>query len=221
MMLTEKKQLDRRVQRTQRLLHEALFSLIHEKNYDSIVVEDILARADIGRSTFYMHFAGKDDLLVSAMRAMLGSAQAPPLPSGSPADQLIWFSLPIFEHIAHHLRAGRAQIGPRGRAVIHEHLQKIVAELVAEAAKKRVQGRLQATGNIPSDLFVAYVASTFVLMLNWWLEHKRALPPGKVDALFRALVLPALAASVEEPSERANSLAAAARSAAGSPGKRR
>jgi hypothetical protein len=49
----EKRVQDRRIQKTQRLLHEALFSLIHEKSYDAIVVKEILDRANVGRSTFY------------------------------------------------------------------------------------------------------------------------------------------------------------------------
>src|SRR5215469_931964 len=47
---------DRRVQRTRDLLHEALGSLIREKPYDEIAVKEILDRANVGRSTFYLHF---------------------------------------------------------------------------------------------------------------------------------------------------------------------
>ncbi len=48
---------DRRVRRTQKLLHRALISLVLERNYDSITIQEILDRADIGRSTFYAHFS--------------------------------------------------------------------------------------------------------------------------------------------------------------------
>ncbi len=53
---------DRRVRRTRELLRSALLSLIQEKGYDRITVQDILDRADIGRSTFYAHYRDKDDL---------------------------------------------------------------------------------------------------------------------------------------------------------------
>jgi AcrR family transcriptional regulator len=59
---------DRRVQRTRRLLHKAFMSLILEKKYESITVQEILDRADVGRSTFYMHFRDKDELLVSGFQ---------------------------------------------------------------------------------------------------------------------------------------------------------
>ena len=67
---------DRRIQKTKSLLHEALGSLIREKPYDAIVVQEILDRANVGRSTFYMHFSDKDDLLVSGIHDMLRSVQA-------------------------------------------------------------------------------------------------------------------------------------------------
>ncbi|MCP4222921.1 MAG: helix-turn-helix transcriptional regulator, partial [Actinomycetia bacterium] len=53
---------DRRVRRTKQRLHEALMSLIVEKGYDKITVQDLIDRADVGRSTFYAHFETKDDL---------------------------------------------------------------------------------------------------------------------------------------------------------------
>src|SRR5262249_41445888 len=50
---------DRRIQRTRNTLREALVSLIREKPYDAIAVTEILERANVGRSTFYMHFRNK------------------------------------------------------------------------------------------------------------------------------------------------------------------
>jgi len=189
---------DRRVQKTQKLLHEALFSLIHEKSYDSIVVKEILDRANVGRSTFYMHFRDKDELLVSGMHDMLRSVQAAALPpSAKRHEKIIWFSLPIFEHIRQHQLAGRATIGARGRAIIHEHLQKTLAELITDNVRKDFQVRRKAAGQIPADLLVQYVASTFILTLNWWVESRSRLSTKEVNDLFRALVLPTLAAALE------------------------
>jgi AcrR family transcriptional regulator len=194
-MLPEKRVKDRRIQKTLKLLHEALFSLIREKDYDSIVVKDILDRANVGRSTFYTHYGDKDELLVSGMHDMLRSVQAPGLPrSAKPDEQIIWFSLPIFEHIHQHRGGGQARIGTRGRAIMHEHLQLVVGELIADQVKKHIQSRRKSPGRMPPDLFVQYVASTFILVLNWWVETRSPLPPKEVNDLFRTLILPTVAA---------------------------
>ena len=63
--------LDRRVRRTRAALTRALVDLVLAKRYRSITVQDLLDRADVGRSTFYSHYRGKDDLLLRSFEAML------------------------------------------------------------------------------------------------------------------------------------------------------
>jgi AcrR family transcriptional regulator len=195
----EKKTQDRRVQKTIGLLHEALGALIREKPYDQIVVQEILDRANVGRSTFYMHFRDKDELLVSGIHDMLESVHAhtEASSSGKPFERILSFSAPVFEHIHQHRHAGAAMMGARGRAVVHEHLQKVVAERITEDVRKHVQGHRKATAKIPHDVLVQYLASTFILVLNWWAERRTPLPPKEADALFRALVVPTLSSVLQ------------------------
>ncbi len=197
MALTERRVKDRRIQKTKDLLHEALASLIREKDYDSIVVKEVLNRANVGRSTFYAHFRDKDDLLVSSIHHLLVAPRLKKVPlSAKPYEKMIWFSLPIFEHIDEHRRSGQAKIGTRGRAIIHEHLRQVLAELIVDEAGKAFQRRRKSARAIPPDLLVQYVASTFILVLNWWVESSM-LGPLEMNDLFRALVLPTLAATWE------------------------
>lgn len=56
-----------RVARTQQALVESLLELIVEKGYDRTTVEDVLRRADVGRTAFYDHFENKQDLLLRRM----------------------------------------------------------------------------------------------------------------------------------------------------------
>lgn len=184
---------DRRVQKTQKLLREALVSLIAEKPYDSIVVKEILDRANVGRSTFYMHFEDKDDLLVSGIFEMLGPVPARPFP-GKGHDQFLWFSLPVFEHHQRHAHAWGDRIGARGRAILHEHLRRVLAKVIQSSMKQEPGAIPKSTGQIPADLMSEYVASTFVLVLNWWLDKKMFLPPREINDRFRKLILPTLSA---------------------------
>ena len=192
-MLPGNRVADRRVQKTQSLLREALASLIREMAYDSISVKEILDRSNVGRSTLYMHFRDKDELLVSGIHDMLRPVQSKGPPSSAKwHEKIIWFSLPILEHVHQHRRTGEARMGTRGRAIIHEHLQKVLVQLIADDVRKEFQGRRKTAGQMPSDLLVQYVASTFILVLNWWVESRSPLPPREVNDLFRALTLPTL-----------------------------
>jgi AcrR family transcriptional regulator len=189
---------DRRIEKTENLLRDSLISLIREKDYDSIAVKEILDRANVGRSTFYMHFRDKDELLVSGIHHMLGPVQSKANQSGEkPHEGFVRFSLPIFEYVDAHRHTSDARMGMRGRAIIHEHLRKVVAELIADHVKKASQGRRRTSGRIPPDLLVSFIASTFILVLNWWVERKSTLSPKDVNELFHAMILPTLAATLE------------------------
>ncbi|MEE0845245.1 MAG: TetR/AcrR family transcriptional regulator [Eggerthellaceae bacterium] len=54
---------DRRIARSKRALRAALIELMEERGLDNISVNDICARADLNRGTFYNHFHDKYDLL--------------------------------------------------------------------------------------------------------------------------------------------------------------
>lgn len=185
---------DRRIQKTTNLLREALVSLIAEKPYDSIVVKEILDRANVGRSTFYMHFQDKDDLLISGIHDMLGPVPSPTRTPGKSHDWILWFSLPVFEHHYRHAHAWGDRIGTRGRAILHEHLRKVLSELITEVMKKELRMGRQSARQISPELISAYLASTFVLVLNWWLDNRMRLHPKEIDDVFRKLTLPTLAA---------------------------
>jgi type II restriction enzyme len=62
---------DRRVERTRELLQKALMELITERGYDSITIQDIVDRANLGRTTFYLHYNSKDELFMSCHEAIL------------------------------------------------------------------------------------------------------------------------------------------------------
>ncbi len=186
---------DRRVRRTRGLLHEALFGLIGEKDYDRISVSEILERANIGRSTFYMHFRDKDDLFASAIQEKLESMRAADPASGNPVGPIMGFSRAVFEHIDSNRAAGGARMGRRGRAILHEHLRTVLARWIRDEMARATRVRARTPRGIPTELVAQHVASTLVLVLDWWVDSDCASSPGEADALFRALVLPALSAA--------------------------
>lgn len=190
---------DRRIRKTQAFLHEALASLIHEKSYDAIVVKEILARADVGRSTFYSHFRDKNALLESGIHDMLrAGVAASPMSATSLVDRLLRFSLPIFEHIERYRGSGRFSAESFDQRVVHEHLRRALVELIADDLTRASRSRPIRRHDLPCDLLARHVASTFLLVLQWWLESGE--PPlcsSRVNDLFRALIVPALTEAIE------------------------
>lgn len=59
--------MDPRVKRSQRALADAMAALLVERTYADITVSDIVARAEVSRATFYLHFGAKEDLLAHVL----------------------------------------------------------------------------------------------------------------------------------------------------------
>ena len=185
---------DRRVQRTRALLHEALGALMREKTYDRISVADILDRAKVSRSTFYLHFRDKDDLLASGMRALLcGFPARQACATADLTEGMVAFSLPLLTHIQQHQRSARAKLGERGRAILHAHLRTVLAEWILQSldGARRSSSRSRRAPLTPA-LLAQHIAATFVLVLHWWLDHDGNASAADADKVFRALVMPLL-----------------------------
>lgn len=187
---------DRRVQRTQRLLHKALMSLILEKKYESITVQDVLDRADVGRSTFYVHFRDKDELLTNGfqyLQSFLESVQeASQGASRNSYERIIGFSLPMFEHALEYRRVNRALLGSGAESVVRRRIHFVLAGIVSRELKLVLQNRKRADVAVSPELLAHFVVSTYTSVLAWWLNSKNPVSPKEIDAAYRRLVLPAL-----------------------------
>ena len=172
---------DRRVHNTRRSLHEALIGLVREKDYDHIAVREILERANVSRSTFYSHFGGKDELLTSGMEQILASADG--------RGSRLSFSLPVFEHHDRHRRSGR--MTRRARRLLHERLRLLIAQQIRCETRRPPLNGDDGEIALPADLRALYIASTFVVVLDWWLDTGSTLAPVQINEMFVALVAPA------------------------------
>ena len=197
--MTEKRA-DRRVQRTRRLLHKALMSLILEKKYESITVQEILDRADVGRSTFYMHFQDKDELLFSGFQYLqnfLESVQptSTTAPGKSSYERIIGFSLAMFEHAHEYRRVNRALLGSTAEAVVRKRIHSVLAGIVWRELNLELQNRKRGKSTVSPELLAHFLVSTFISVLTWWLNGKNPVPPKDIDVAYRQLVLPCLAST--------------------------
>jgi AcrR family transcriptional regulator len=115
-MPTDPKPTDRRVQRTQELLLDALRRLLMEQGYERLTIQEILDRAGVGRATFYAHYSSKDDLMASSIGRLQSSLSAAAQRSGRTR---FGFSLPFFTHLAGHRAIYATTVGnaphPRSR----------------------------------------------------------------------------------------------------------
>ena len=184
--------IDRRVFRTRRMLHKALMSLILRKRYEAITITDICETANVGRSTFYAHYASKDDLKrggLDNLRKRL--AQETLAKSGRMANEPLGFSLAMFEHARDHIDHYKALAGTHGGTVALGHIRQIISDFV----RADVATVDQSLSGIPRDLAVQHIVGAYMSMLTWWLDHGARMPADQIDAAFRRLALHGMMAS--------------------------
>ncbi|MSR06755.1 MAG: TetR/AcrR family transcriptional regulator [Gemmatimonadetes bacterium] len=187
-----KKRTDRRIQRTQRRLKEALIGLIDTRDYDAISISEIVEAADVGRSTFYSHYTSKDDLLFSGFdRWILSLADHPPARVGGSPTRFR-FSLPFLQHVATQKRFAQALIGRAGNAVIRQKTTALLAEVVRRELERMAPGKaLSGDAKQRREAEVHGVVGAFLGVVTWWLGAGDRVIPEVVDRAFQELAGPA------------------------------
>jgi AcrR family transcriptional regulator len=181
---------DRRIRRTRRALQEALIALMTEKDYEAVTVEDIIQRADVGRSTFYNHYTDKEDLLRDNLTRLRSILEQPAVAEPVSRRRPVRFSLPFFRHVYEEQRFARALLGTARGGVVLRQVERLLADVVrAEFADLfGADGPTRA----PQEAVVAYVVGAYLSLLNWWLNAETATSPDEVDRIFQMLVAPGI-----------------------------
>ncbi len=80
-------ELDPRVERSRRVILEAVLDELGEVGYGSLTIEAVAARAGVGKSTVYRHWPGKLELVEDAFRTLKAPVAVPD--QGSLRDRVI------------------------------------------------------------------------------------------------------------------------------------
>ena len=166
------KQLDRRVQRTRKLLRESLISLILEEGYDDISILDITDKANLGRATFYLHFKDKDELLLEVMDQLVVDflEQVPQLTAAHWHLKDTKTIVKLFEFAADHYDLYRILTIGKGGITAARQLQLSIAENV----KDFIQSELEDLGTeavLPIDFIANHFIGSLLAIIYWWLDN--------------------------------------------------
>lgn len=172
---------DLRVRRTRKLLRDALVSLMAERGFEAITVQDLAERAMINRATFYRHYRDKADLLERCMDdvfAELEASLAPPPPVlGRPAWPLLVDNLTLlFEHVAAYAPLYHLLLGERGAGAF---VARARAALAAAGARRWEAMRPALADPLaPPEMTLGFIASAVLGALTWWLEAGQPTDPA-------------------------------------------
>jgi len=184
------KKLDRRVQRTRALLRDALMALIQEKGYDAVTIEEITERANLGRTTFYLHYQSKDDLLLDhhadfTAHLNLDRMSREQLLGNKPQPEMVAFLQEISEGKTVYLAFTRAKdadvIMRNVRQRMMENLQESLLEAFPDAAP-----------HVPLEILTNYLVSAQMSLIDWWITNRTGYEADQIATILHRLQLAAV-----------------------------
>lgn len=177
---------DRRTARTRQALETAFIELLREKHYDSIAIHEITDRANVGRSTFYLHYPSKLDLFLAIY-------QQPHLEPMAASTREVWLGLEPPETLVVFL----AEIKLRGghRTLLPTFANSESAQLLGtlnrlQAKQLEINLRQSFHGlptHIPYEVLAQTIAGLHVWLAGWWVESRNALTAHDMATIIQRL----------------------------------
>jgi AcrR family transcriptional regulator len=179
---------DRRVLRTRNALGDSLVALLQERDFEQITVQDVLDRAGVGRSTFYVHYRDKNDLFLSDVEDFFEMCSSLLSRHNARPERL----LPV-QQVFTHIREMREFYA----AVVRSGKINDVEVLGRGFFARSIEERLQAAGlkmeSVQRSAKAHALAGSFFSLLNWWVDKGMKADPKEMDTLFHQMAWKGLA----------------------------
>ena len=178
--------MDRRQQKTRALIFKAFRTLLSDKKYSSITVQEIIDEANIGRSTFYAHFETKDALLKEMCTEIFDHVFSATLVSEETHD----FSghhddlEDRLTHLLYHLKDNKHDIVGILSCESGELFMGFFKQYLTEMFSKYLY---TFHTQIPSDFILNHLSGSFAQAVLWWIHGNMKCKPEDVAGYFLAL----------------------------------
>jgi AcrR family transcriptional regulator len=182
------RRMDRRVQRTRKLLREALMELILEEGYDAISIQDITDKANLGRATFYLHFKDKDELLLDVMDQFMEDFldQVPQFSQSQWQMEDTKAIAKLFDFAADHYDLYRILIIGSGGITASRKLHQTIAENIKTCIQKEIDEQ-DANPAVPTDFIANHFAGALLATIYWWLDSDLPYSVDEIAEMFQKI----------------------------------
>lgn len=172
---------DRRIEKTRKALKDALVYLIQDKSFESISIQEILDMANVGRSTFYIHYENKFELLHDCFQDFSKQLDANNKIAHSSDENNF---LPVlFSFIDKNRMLAKAFLGKDGNAMLHHPIVDYIHSQVKASLEKLPSPKRPAT--IPVDLAVHCFTCELIGTLRWWLYTGTNSSADEISSYFK------------------------------------
>jgi len=180
---------DRRIRRTQKALGEALIAVALQKGYKNITIQDVTEQADVGYRTYFRHYNGLDELLLSVAQERLDDFYEIfdlPLP-GELIEDPVEFFYEIGQTLFEHIQANEENF----RFLLLDDSTRFVLDPVMTRACQKAETLLKGLPQetIPAGVAANHIISSAFSLMRWWLENDMRHSPEKMGQIFTDLIV--------------------------------
>ena len=179
--------MDRRQKKTRDAIFTAFENLLAEKNYARISVQEIIDKADVGRTTFYAHFETKDSLLQELCNDLFDHVFStnPSVETSHDFSLGQGNSHKIVTHILYHLQDSKKNIirlfGGESRDIFITYFRRYLDEMIVKYILKGIERK---TSEVPDSFLKNHISSSFINMIEWWINNGMKESPRNFMYLF-------------------------------------
>ena len=195
-----KRKTDRRIARTRSALHQAQRELVNEKGYEAVTVDDIAERANVARTTFYLHYHDKEDLFLEDFEIKLfqqvdSSNERPLIRWLSKNENSIVYI--TFELVLENADLFRAITKAQSNAA-YQKFRDIHNRAIMQLLEKSpvIKSRSEQI-NYPFSFILDYYSGALWAVIIWWVEHDFTPSISEVTQYFLNLYNPGLINALE------------------------
>lgn len=190
---------DPRTQRTRQSLQEALLQLIIEQGYESITIADITEQARLGRTTFYLHYRDKDELLHESTKELMHRMALDLEPDVEGTVSCAEHSVYIFQHVARNQLVYQALLREQGPANIGDLMRSYFRDLCQRVILRDLLSK-GILSPLSGELISAYSEGALFGLISWWLMHQLSPSAEEMGAFLWQLMEKAVAGYIVSPS---------------------
>lgn len=173
------KTVDKRIQKTRARLKDALTSLVLERGYEDITIQDVTTEAGIGYRTFFRHYDGVDDLLLAILKEQFEEIQSRMVHPGSYLAPEHNGRL-LFEYVQENRVLFLVMVRSHFIRDMHPGLKEKVLSTLSD---------MFPTDTPYSDLVVHHIITSILSLVRWWLENDSPPPPGDMGRIYARLIM--------------------------------
>ena len=183
--------MDRRIQKTRTSIYSAFSELLEKKSYSKITIQDIIDKANIGRSTFYSHFETKDEL-INQLCADLFEHITYTIENDKPNSKYSSNEpFIIISHILYHLKENAHNIVPVISSefsniffrFFNEYFEQFIYKHLLDIYKSNINNK-----NVPTSFLVNHISGSFVNLVQWWVQNDMKESPKNLTNYFNCVI---------------------------------